>query len=830
MGDLRSAVRGLLRSPILTFTACASLALGFGANTAIFSILNQVLQRPLPVARPAELVNLAAPGPKFGSIACNSTGGCDELFSYPMFRDLELAPTSPFAGLAAFRHYASNVVADGRATNLTGMVVSGSYFTVLGLRPALGRLIAQQDVDNGDPAIVVLSHAYWASALGADPTIIGKRIQISSTPVTVIGVAPEGFDGNTLGTHTSFYIPMTLRGQLRMGSTTGMENRRDHFLYVFGRLRPGVSMERAEAAINAVYQPILSAVELPLQGTLTDETRRQFVAKRILLAPGAQGQSTLRKAATAPLRILFALSALVALIACANVANLLLVRATARRREIAVRISLGASPSRIVQLLLVESVVLAVASGVAGLFVASGTLAGITRLLPSELATSLDVGIDTDVALFVALVTIGTGLVFGLAPALHAVRSDIRSMLASGAKGSDARESTRLRSSLVSLQVAMSVALLLAAGLFLKSLGRVASVDLGVDPTRVMMFRVSPGMSGYDTAQRRLVFSRIEEELRTVPGVVRATAALEPLFADENWTVGVTVEGYAPAPDEDMSTRFDRVGADYFRTMRMALLRGRDLTENDMTGAQVAIVNEAFVKRFRLGSDAIGRRIALDRKTDPNIEIVGVARDGRYGEVKTATPSMLYLAYRQGRPASSMVYFLRSSMTPSQAAAAIRATVARVDAALPVQDLKTVPQQIAENVFLDRTIAILSALFAILATLLAAVGLYGVLSQTVLERTREIGVRIALGATAHRVRMLVVRQVLVMTAVGSVVGLALGLAFGRSARSLLFEMTPNDPAVIILSVVAVVAVALVSGYLPARSASAIHPMEALRHE
>jgi len=345
----------------------------------------------------------------------------------------------------------------------------------------------------------------------------------------------------------------------------------------------------------------------------------------------------------------------------------------------------------------------------------------------------------------------------------------------------------------------------------------------------VVAFRVSPGQSGYDSAQMRNVFVRLEDALRTLPATAGATGALEPLFANENWNAPMSIAGYTPAPDEDMTARFDRVGADYFSVLRMPLLAGRGFTDRDLGSPQVAIVNEAFVKRFALGPNAVGRQVGIG-PGHTEITIVGVARDGRYGEVKTATPPMLYVPWRQGRPASSMVFFVRTLTSTDETAAAIQRLVRSVDPALPVQNLKALPEQIADSLFIDRSIGILSALFAVLATLLACVGVYGILAQTVLQRTREIGVRIALGATAGRVRMLIMRQVFTTIVVGGVVGLALGVVVARSARALLFELQPNDPGIMAIAVVVVVLVTLVAGYVPARRAGVIHPMEALRHE
>ena len=832
MRNLKLAVRTLRRTPFVTAVAVLSLALGIGANAAIFSLLDQMLLAPLPVAAPERLVNLSAPGPKPGSQSCNNAGDCDVVFSYPMYRDLAKAPAvQAVATIAAHRSFGANLAFRNATLNADGMMVSGSYFETLGLRPALGRLIGPADDETiGAHFVAVLGHGYWQTNLGADPAVIGQTIIVNGQAMTIIGVAPEGFDGTTLGTRPRLYVPITMRGYMNPGFQ-GFENRRSYWAYLFARLKPGVTPEQAERALNQAYRPILADVEAPLQQGMSDSTLSRFKAKAIAVEDGRRGQSSVHEEASTPLFLLFAITGIVLLIACANIANLLLARGAGRATEMAVRLSLGAGRRHVVVQLLTESLLLAAIGGLASLVVAQWTLTTIASFLPTEAASSMRFELDARVAAFAALVAIATGIVFGMFPALHSTRPDlISTMRASSGQPSGARAAARFRTSLVTAQIALSMALLISAGLFIKSLANVSRVDLGLDPQNVVTFGISPELSGYDSVRSRQLFERAEDELATLAGVTGVTGALVPILSGDNWGNDVRVQGFQSGPDIDSNSRFNAVGPNYFRTLGMNVLAGREFTRGDALGAQkVAIVNEAFAKKFNLGADAVGKFMSQgDDSLD--IQIVGLARDAKYSEVKDEVPPLFFTPYRQMGDVGYLTFYVRTTQAPEQALRGVRQVMARLDPNLPLEELKTLPQQVKENVFLDRMISTLAAAFAVLATLLAAVGLYGVLAYTVAQRTREIGVRMALGADAGRVRGMVIGQVTRMVVVGGVLGLAAAFALGRAASSLLFGLEGHDPAVMIGAAVVLALVALGAGYVPALRASRVDPMQALRYE
>ncbi|MDQ3696521.1 MAG: ABC transporter permease [Gemmatimonadota bacterium] len=831
MFNLKLAFRTLFKTPFVTVVAALSLALGIGTNTAIFSLFDQILRRPLPVHEPERLVNLSAPGPKPGSTSCNQAGSCEDVFSYAMFRDLERARTQ-FSGIAAHVEFGANVRYGKQTVNATGMLVSGSYFALLGVRPAFGRLLAPADDQTvGGHYVAVLGYSFWQNQLGGNPAVVGETIVINGQQMTVLGVAPQGFDGTTLGLRPSVYVPLSMRGIMSQGFT-GFDNRADYWAYVFARLKPGVSLEQADPAINGIYRQILNDVEAPLQEGMSDQTMARFGAKQIGLTDGRRGQSSMHSEASTPLILLFTLTGIVLLIACANIANLLLARAASRSMEMAVRLSLGATRRQVLAQLLTESVLLAVLGGVASLVFAHWTLAFITSLLPSEATTSMQFGLRWSAVVFAFALAVVTGLLFGLFPALHSTRPDLVTALRNNSgKLSGSRGAARFRTSLVTAQIALSMALLTSAGLFIKSLRNVSRVDLGLNVENVVTFRIVPIRNGYDSTRSKALFERVEEELSALPGVSGVTAATVPLLAGSNWGNNVSVEGFRQDADTDAGASFNLVGTEYFRTLGIELLAGREFTRSDALGSpMVSIVNEEFTRKFGLGRDAVGKRMAIGRTDTLNLEIVGVVRNAKYSQVKDSVPPLFFQPYRQRGNVGGISFFARTAGDPLQLLRSIPPLVARLDADLPVEDLKTMPQQVRENIFLDRMISILSVSFAAVATLLASIGLYGVLAYSVAQRTREIGVRMALGANAGKVRAMVLRHVAIMTLIGGVVGMVGAVAFGRGARSLLFGLEGHDPAVMVAALAVLALVAFGAGYVPALRASKIAPMEALRYE
>ena len=830
MVNPRLALRTLTRTPFVTVITVLSLALGIGANAAIFSFFDQILLKRIPVYEPGQLVNLSAPGPKPGSQSCNQSGDCEEVFSYRMFRDLEERQTV-LTGLAAHRAFGANLAYKGNTSSTEGSLVSGSYFPVLGLRPAAGRLLTPEDDKTiGAHFVAVLSYSYWETQHGLNPAIIGDIITINGQSMTVVGVAPKGFDGTTLGNLPRVFVPISMRGFMSPGYT-GFENRRGYWAYLFGRLKPGVSLEQATNALNALYTPILTDVEAPLQQGMSEQTMVRFKAKQILVTEGARGQSSMQREATTPLLMLFSITGIVLLIACANIANLLLARGANRAMEMAVRLSLGASRLQLLSQLLMEAVLLALIGGVASLLVAKWTVGLINSFLPTDAAGVFTFRYDLSMLIFAGVLSLGTGLVFGLFPAMHSTRPDLISMIRAntGTLGG-ARSAVRFRSTLVTVQMGLAMTLLIMAALFVKSLVNVNREELGYRIENVVTFGVSPVLNGYTRPRAMQLFTQLETELGALPGVTGATAAIIPVMAGSSSGNDVSVEGFASTPDTDQNSRFNEVGPGFFKTMGATLLAGRDFTDSDILGApKVAIVNEAFARKFKLGREPVGKHMAgRDRPLDT--EIVGFIKDAKNSQVRDPVPPMYFTPYRQDSLVGYIQIYVRGTADPALLLRTIPSVVKRIDPNLPLEELKTLPQQVRENVFLDRMISTLSASFAVLATLLAAIGLYGVLSYTVAQRTREIGVRMALGADARRVRTMVLKQVGIITVIGGVLGIVAAIALSRLARTLLFGIQGSDPVAMIAAAVLLGLVALAAGGIPAMKAARVDPMKALRYE
>jgi predicted permease len=833
MTNLKLALRTLRKTPFVTAIAALSLALGIGSNTAIFSVFDQMLRRPLPVHEPSQLVNMAAPGPKPGSTSCSNAGGCEVVFTYAMMRDLQKAANLPFTGIAGHRSFGTNAAYDKQVLNGDALLVTGSYFPVLGIQPALGRLLGPADDETvGGHPVVVLAHWFWETRLGADRSVIDKSMTINGRQMTIIGVAERTFEGTSMGDRPMFFVPMSMRPALSVGTIAGLANRQNYWVYLFARLKSSVTIDQAASQINAIYSPIVNNVEAPLQVGMSDVTMKLFRTKKILLEDGRRGQSQVHEEASAPIMILFAITGIVLLIACANIANLLLARAANREMEMAVRLSLGATRRQLLAQLLTESLVLAFLGGVLSFVFAQWTLGGITALLPGEIAETMGFQLRWSAVFFAGAMSIATGLIFGLFPALHSTRPDlVTAMRNNSGKLSGGRTASRFRTTLATAQVALSMALLMSAGLFVKSLWNVSRMDLGVKVDNVVTFTVSPRRSGYDSVRSRELFDRIEREVAALPGVNGVTSGTVPLLAGSNWGNNVSVEGFKKDADTDDNSNFNLIGSDYFATVGIPILAGREFNNSDVVGRpKVAIVNESFARKFGLGRDAVGKRMAIGDTSILDIEIVGLVKDAKYSEVKDVIPPVFFTPHRQQGLVNNLNFMLRTSGDPVLVLRGIPGVVQRIDANMPVEELKTMPQQIREEIFMDRMISILAASFALLATILAAVGLYGVLAYSVAQRTREIGVRMALGASSGDVRFMVVRQVLVMLAIGGSIGIAGAIGLAKGAQSILFQISGTDPLVIAAAVVALSLVSLGAGYVPALRASRVDPMQALRYE
>ncbi len=832
MASLRLAFRTLAKAPVITAVAVLSLALGIGANGAVFSLFDRMVLRSLPAIDPGRLVNLAAPGPKPGTTSCDQAGGCEIVFGYPMFRDLEARAPGSFVGIAAHRLFPANLAYGGVTTNARGALVSGSYFPLLGIRAALGRLLTPDDDRTiGAHFVTVLSHRYWRNQLGADPNVLNRTLVINGQSMTVVGVAAPGFEGTTPGTPEDVFVPITMRGVLLPGSP-GFDDRRNYWVYLFGRLTADASIEQAGVEINTIYGAILNGVEAELQYGMSDETMAAFRSKKITVTDGRWGQSTLRGGLKTPLTLLFVITAVVLLIACANIANLLLAWAARRSREMAICSALGATRRSLIGQQMLESCLLALVGGLAGLVVAHWTLHLIRAILPTSTSDQLTLTLEPAAVWFTGVLAIGTGVLFGAFPALHATRRNSISVLKEeSGRSSGARSAARVRNALVTAQIGLSMTLLVAAGMFVRSLANVSRVQLGIETDHVVTFSLFPILNGYDAARASDLFAAVERELAETPGVTAVSAGRIAVLTGASRGRDVRVLGFEPGPDADVNARYNAVGATYFRTLGMPLVAGREFTTSDDTDAsRVAIVNEAFARKFGLGgTGAVGAFMSTGGDS-LNIEIVGLVMDAKYDGVKQAVSPQFFLPYRQEGGIGYLTFYARTSVEPGSVLRSIGDVVRRLDPDLPIEGLKTLDQQVRDSVAQDRVIGIFSAAFALLATLLAAVGLYGVVAYSVAQRTREIGLRMALGAQAGRVRNMVLWQVGRMTAVGGVVGIVAAFAVDRIAQSLLFEMQSYDALVVAVMAALLSSVAIAAGYAPALRASKVDPVRALRYE
>ncbi len=832
MRHLRFALRNLLKTPVVSIVAILSLALGIGANTAIFSLFEQVLLRALPVSAPGELVNVTANGPRGGSNSTNNAGGIQSIFSYPMYRDLEKGQTV-FTGLAAHRSFGANLSYQGRTASAAGMFVSGSYFGVLGVKPAVGRLLGPDDDRTpGAHRLVVLDHSYWTEKFNRDAGVINQTMLVNGTLMTVIGVSAEGFKGTTMGMGPQVYAPLSMREELTPG-WKGLTERRSYWAYLFGRLKPGVSLKQAEASIDAQYLGLIREVELPLQKGGSDKYKKQFSEQKMTLVPGEQGQSGMMRQAQTPLSMMFAITGFVLLIACANIANLLLARSANRAKEFSIRLALGATRGQVIAQLLIEAMVLAVLAGFAGLLVAYGTAQAIGSFFDQgSMSGVVELGLRPISLAFAMGLSILAGFLFGLFPAIHSAKQDLSGAMKDQAGNvSGTSGAARFRRVLVTAQIALSLLLLISAGLFLQSLIKVMKVELGIRTQNVIVFGLSPDLNKYSPARAKAFYESLEKKVGAIPGVEGVSVSMVQLMAGNNYGSNVSVDGFQAGPDTDTHSMFNEVGPGFFRMMRIPMVAGREFNESDGENTpKVAVVNEAFVRKFGQGQSLIGKHMQVGAGKKNDIEIAGVAKDTRYSGVKDEAPPMFYLPYRQDKEMGSATIYVATAASTDQILPLVRRAVAELDANLPVENLKTLAGQVNENIGLDRMISTLAAAFAVLATLLAAVGLYGVLAFNVSRRTREIGIRLAVGADAADIRALVMKEVGWMVAIGVAVGVPAAVMLGKYAESILFEIKSGDPMVILAGVVLVALVSLAAGYVPARRAMRIAPMSALRWE
>ena len=828
--DLRYGLRMLRKSPGFATVAVLTLAFGIGANTAIFSLLDQVLLRSLPVAEPHRLVILSDAEHASG---WSTSDNSEMVYSYPHYKDVrDQIPL--FDGVVARAGVELSVTGAGISERAQGEIVSGNYFPVLGVRPAAGRLLdAGDDGLPGASPVAVLSYGYWSRRFGASPQFVGQKIILNNYPFTVVGVATRGFNGVLKGQNVDVFVPIAMKRELTP-DWNGLVERDIMWLNIFARLKPGMSRRRTEDLLQVAYAPILEA-EIQSTKHPSARFRERYLRQHVSLRSAGQGINLLAATWGEPLLILLGMVSLVLTITCANIAGLLMAKGAARRREFAVRIALGASGRAIVRQLLLESLVLGVASGFAALLVAVWCSQLLMHLLPEDAAAVLATNLDARVLVFNVAISLGAGLVFGILPALQSARTDISSVLKDAA-GSIASQLShaRWRQVLVAGQFALSLLLLVAAGLLGVSLVRLLTKDPGFQAENLATFAVDPQLSGYSKERNLTFFQDLERRLVALPGTTAVGAAAGGPFDGSDRTRNVTVEGYRAREDEDLHCAVDAISPDYFHVMQVPLLAGREFTASDgPLGPKVAVVNEQFARFFFPDRSALGRHLAFGAgEVKLDVEIIGVVRNSYHDSLREKIDRFIYVPYVQDTQRGlSLHYYVRGALNGPALASAIRRTVAEMDSHVPVYHLTSVKSQIAESVYSDRLVAWLSSAFGLLATTLAAIGLYGLIAYTVARRTPEIGVRVALGADARSVLWLIMREVLVLASVGIALGIPLAFALERLVQSRLFGVAGTNVGLFVAGAsLALLAAATIAGLLPARRATRIDPIVALRYE
>ena len=828
--DLRFALRTLRRSPLFTGIAIVSLALGIGANTAIFTLLDQLLLRLLPVKDPDSLVMLYQRG------AHNGSNMGDRMHSYPIYQDFQ-QKAAPFSEVFCRRLVDTSISVDNQTERVDAELVSGNYFTALGVKAAVGRVFNSREDDrqySGHP-VVVLSYDYWARRFARDPKVLGKKILVNNYPMTIVGVSAPGFAGLDPARSPQIRVPIQMKPVIMPAQNWfSVGDRRTRWVQVFARLRPGYTVESARAPLQVLFTQIRQYEStLPAAKDWTPYAREQFLKGTIQIERAATGYSHLRNSFSTALIILMCMVGLVLLIACANVANLLIARAVARQKEIAVRLSVGASRGQLVRHLLVESIALSFIGGIGGVALAMWLTRRLLTLMPAEgNPLLLKPEPDLRVLLFTFCLTALTSLIFGLVPALKASRPDLWSTL-KDAVGSIAGlgGSVFLRKGLVTAQVALSFLLLFGAGLFVRSLQNLKATNTGFwDPDNLVTFRISPALNGY-TAERVVAFNQeLLESIRTVPGVKAAGYASVSLLSGDEWDSTVSVEGHRAADGEDMQAFMNSLSPGYFAAMGIPVLEGRDFDRRDMMREpKVCIVNRKFARHYFGRQSPIGRHVGRGGgpKAKLDVEIVGMVEDSLYEGPKEGVRRQVFVPNWGNQ---SVAFYVRAQRDSAALFAAMRREVKKLDAAMPVYEMKTLEAQLDQTLLTERLIAMLSAGFGALATLLASVGLYGVMAFVVARRTKEIGVRMALGAQRGAVLWLVMKEVLLLFGIGLAIGVPAAIALGRYVSSQLYGVQAHDPWVVGIAVMLLAAVAALAGLVPAQRASRIDPLLALRYE
>jgi predicted permease len=820
------------KNPLVTAIAIMSLGLGIGANTAIFSLIDQLLIRMLPVENPRQLVQLAARGPHSGA-----NWGRDAM-SYPMYRDFRDKATV-FSGVLARFSTPLSLGYGGRTERTQGELVTGNYFQVLGVKAAVGRAFTpEDDAKPGASLFAVLAYDFWISRFATDPNIVGKTIHLNGYPMTVLGVSAPRFHGVEIGDATQVFVPMMMQKEMHqtLGQFFGLENRRSRWVNVFARMKPDVTIEQARAAVAPLYKQIIAMeVQEAAFATASEYSRQQFLTSRMEVLDGSTGRSGLRESFTKPLYVLMAITGLVLLIACANVANLLIARATARQKEIAVRLALGASRAQIVAQLMVENFLLSAPAGAVGLGLGIWIDRVLLQFLPADTSQpTITASLDGRVLAFSLAMAFVTAFIFGLAPALQAARPHLSETLKNEA-GSvfGVRGHARIRKALVIAQVSLSLLLLIASSLFVRSLSKLHQIDPGFRIDRLITFSIDPTLNGYSPQRTALFYRDMLDRLRALPGVGAAGQAVIPLLDGSEWDSSVTVEGYKAQQGENMNPHFNAVSSGYFATLGIPIIAGRDFNAKDLSnGPKVCIVNETFARKYFPRGLAVGRHLGEgnDAGTKTNIEIVGVVGDAKYDNLRDVTPRQVFTPVSQMEANTQTTVYVRTAEDPAAFFGTVRSALRQMDENLPVYAMRTLEDQVDRNLVTERMIATLSSAFGSVATILAMIGLYGVMSFTVARRAREIGIRITLGAQPNNVFRMMMREVGILMLSGIAIAIPAYIALARYIRSQLYGIEPGDPLSIAAAAVLLLTIGLIAGYIPSRRAVRVDPIQVLRCE
>jgi len=860
--DLRYGFRMLLKQKGVTAVALLSLALGIGANTALFSIVDAMLLKMLPVKEPERLVLFKAIAPRDFSVGSyNGSSRTDPetgqrtmtSFAYQCYQRMR-EQQGPLSDVFAFGGVDLNVNVNGEADLASGQAVSGNYFTGLGVRPAAGRLLTDEDDKAGAPPVAVISHRYWQKRFSGDATVVGKQINLNNVAFTVVGVSAKGFDGTMgAGTTQDVTIPIAMEPQMYADKQrSNLNGPGVWWLRIMGRLKPGATAEQASAQLeNAFHQAVVehrtarqAAAQASGGNTITNLDPKQY--PRLLADPGGQGETFRRKYYAPSLYLLLGVVGLVLLIACANVANLLLSRAAGRQKEIGLRLALGASRWRLIRQLLTESVLLSFLGGLLGIIFAVWIKNGVLAVSDwgGRGMTALEPQLDWRVLAFTLALSLITGIIFGLAPAWRTTKIDLTPSLKESGRSSSAVHRSLLSRGLVVVQVALSLVLLVGAGLFVRTLLNLQHVELGFNTQNLLLFEVQPALIGYKDEKLRQLYDQISARLEAVPGTQAVTFSRMTLLAQSSHTSSVFLrEALSATPDSEGhltpngEAHRQIVRENFLEAMGIPLLYGRTLRPQDDTSApKVAVVNQAFVNKFFPNQNAIGKRFTYDTSKPDQIEIVGICRDAKYTSQRDEIPPTVYSSFRQERPLGGATFEVRTVGDPNSIVASVRNAVRQVDSNLPLIDIKTQVEQADETLRMDRLFAKLLTLFALLAQQLAAIGLFGVLAYTVSQRTHEIGIRMALGADRASVLKMIVRQGMTLAILGVILGLAGAYVLTRyleswvSLSKMLFGVKVSDPLTYAVIAVLLTMVALIACYIPARRATKVDPLVALRYE